>query len=179
MMIATLNLMVRRKRTPEEQLADLEAQLASMKSIVRDRSRFSSEAVREDRDRLELSAANYAELVGVSMLTIYSWEHGRTEPRADQLKKWLEVTRMSRRQAWEGLGLQEMSATGFSPDAVYAERDRLELSAAAYGQLVGVSMLTIYNWEKGKSQPRDAQLQKWQTVKGIGKRKAWKSLGLV
>lgn len=65
----------------------------------------------------------------------------------------------------------------FSPKAVRAERDRLELSAADYGQLVGVSMLTIYNWEHGRSKPRQAQLEKWHAVKGIGKRKAWNLLG--
>jgi transcriptional regulator with XRE-family HTH domain len=53
------------------------------------------------------------------------------------------------------------------------------LSAADYGELVGVSGLTIYNWEKGKTKPREAQLDKWLTVKGIGKRKAWRQLQLI
>ena len=147
--------MARRKhRSPEEQLVDLEAELAELRDIVHRRKKFSPEAVQADRERLELSGAQYAKLVDVAMITIYSWEHGRTKPRADQLKRWLEVSNMSIEEAWDELGIQDLvSVTGFSPDAVYAERERLELSAADYSQLVGVAMLTIYNWEKGKTVP--------------------------
>ena len=41
----------------------------------------------------------------------------------------------------------------------------------------GVSALTIYNWEMGKSRSRAMQLDEWLAVNGIGKRKAWKRLG--
>jgi len=60
----------------------------------------------------------------------------------------------------------------------FQERKRLGLSAAKYGELVGVSMLTIYNWEKGVLHPPRARLEKWLAVKGIGKGKAEKMLGL-
>ena len=39
-----------------------------------------------------------------------------------------------------------------------AQRSRLGLSAADYGKLVGVSGLTIHNWEHQKARPRKAQL---------------------
>ena len=168
------------RRSPEQQIADLEAQIAVLKSELKERKKFSPEAVREDRARLELSAADYAALVGVSPLTVYSWEHGRSKPRAGQLKRWLEVRGIPRKKALEILGIEDLHARGvFSPEAVFAERERLELSAADYGNLVGVSMLTIYNWEKGKSFPREALLEKWLKVKGIGKREAWKRLDLI
>ena len=50
------------------------------------------------------------------------------------------------------------------------------MSAADYAELVGVSGLTIYNWEKGKSRPRAAQLEAWGEVRNLGKREAWKRL---
>ena len=53
-----------------------------------------------------------------------------------------------------------------------AQRSRLGLSAADYGKLVGVSGLTIYNWEHEKSRPRQAQLAALVAVRGIGKREA-------
>ena len=53
-----------------------------------------------------------------------------------------------------------------------AQRSRLGLSAADYGKLVGVSGLTIYNWEHGKARPRKAQLAALVTVRGVGKREA-------
>jgi DNA-binding transcriptional regulator YiaG len=60
----------------------------------------------------------------------------------------------------------------FSARSVKAQRSRLGLSAADYGKLVGVSGLTIYNWEHGKSKPRKAQLAALVAVRNIGKREA-------
>jgi DNA-binding transcriptional regulator YiaG len=39
-------------------------------------------------------------------------------------------------------------------DGLKAHRTRLGLSAKDYGKLLGVSSLTVYNWENGKSKPR-------------------------
>jgi DNA-binding transcriptional regulator YiaG len=60
----------------------------------------------------------------------------------------------------------------FSARSVKAQRNRLKLSAEDYGKLVGVSALTIYSWEQGKSRPRNAQLGRLVAVRGIGKREA-------
>jgi DNA-binding transcriptional regulator YiaG len=60
----------------------------------------------------------------------------------------------------------------FSARSVKAQRGRLGLSAADYGKLVGVSSLTVYNWEHGTSHPRQAQLAALVAVRGIGKREA-------
>lgn len=64
----------------------------------------------------------------------------------------------------------------FSARSVKAQRMRLGLSAADYARLVGVSPLTIYNWEHGKSRPRQEQLAQLIAVRGIGKREALKRL---
>jgi DNA-binding transcriptional regulator YiaG len=60
----------------------------------------------------------------------------------------------------------------FSARSVRAQRQRLGLSAEDYGRLVGVSGLTIYNWEHEKARPRKAQLAALVAVRGIGKREA-------
>ena len=60
----------------------------------------------------------------------------------------------------------------FSARSVKAQRQRLGLSALDYGKLVGVSPLTIYNWERGSTKPRQAQLAALVAVRGIGKREA-------
>ena len=57
-----------------------------------------------------------------------------------------------------------------------AQRQRLGLSAADYGKLVGVSGITIYNWEHEKATPRKAQLAALVAARGIGKREALKKL---
>jgi DNA-binding transcriptional regulator YiaG len=67
---------------------------------------------------------------------------------------------------------ESLEGTRFSARSVRAQRRRLGLSAADYGRLVGVSSLTIYNWESGKSRPRQAQFAGLVAVRGIGKREA-------
>jgi DNA-binding transcriptional regulator YiaG len=62
-------------------------------------------------------------------------------------------------------------------DGLKAHRARLGLSAKEYGKLMGVSGLTIYNWEAGKSKPRRSQLGRIISVRGIGKREAAQRLG--
>jgi DNA-binding transcriptional regulator YiaG len=71
---------------------------------------------------------------------------------------------------------EPLEAVRFSSRSVKAQRQRLGLSAADYGRLVGVSGLTIYNWEHDKSRPRKAQLAALVAVRGIGKREAIKKL---
>ena len=67
----------------------------------------------------------------------------------------------------------------FSAKWVKADRERLGLSAKDYGLLVGVSGLTIYSWEKGRSKPKDKHLAAWANVRGIGKREAMRRLELL
>lgn len=66
----------------------------------------------------------------------------------------------------------ELEGVRFSAKSVRSQRRRLGFSAADYGRLVGVSGLTIYNWEQGKSRPRKLQLAALTTVRNIGKREA-------
>ena len=75
----------------------------------------------------------------------------------------------------------EKAAKGvrFSARSLKAQRARLKLSAREYGKLVGVSPLTIYNWEQGKSRPRKAQLAALAALRGIGKREALAKLKLL
>jgi DNA-binding transcriptional regulator YiaG len=58
----------------------------------------------------------------------------------------------------------------FSPSRLKTQREKLGLSAKAFGQLVGVSQLTVYNWEGGKSRPSADNLQAIVALRGIGKR---------
>jgi DNA-binding transcriptional regulator YiaG len=69
--------------------------------------RFSSRSVRAQRRRLGLSADEYAKLLGVSALTIYNWEHGRTRPREAQVGRLAGLRNISKREAMEKLGTME------------------------------------------------------------------------
>lgn len=58
----------------------------------------------------------------------------------------------------------------FVPKGLKSHRERLGLSAADFGRLVGVSAQSVYNWEQGHSTPRPRQLQAIATLRGAGKR---------
>jgi DNA-binding transcriptional regulator YiaG len=67
----------------------------------------------------------------------------------------------------------------FSARWLKAHREKLGLSAADYGRLVGVSGLTIYNWEGGKSKPRRQKMAALAAIRGLGKREALKRLEMM
>ncbi len=70
-------------------------------------------------------------------------------------------------------------AMRFRRDGLKTHRAKLGLSADNYGKLAGVSGLSIYAWEAGRSKPRQLQVAKLATVRGIGKREAKERLHLL
>ncbi len=86
-----------------------------------------------------------------------------------------EVTRLER-QAGKEIAPQvagaERANVRFTAKGVKSQRERLGISAADYGKLVGVTGHTIYQWEHGTSRPRMAQLTALASLRGIGKREA-------
>jgi DNA-binding transcriptional regulator YiaG len=64
----------------------------------------------------------------------------------------------------------------FSAKGLVAHRQRLGLSAADLGALLGVSAQSIYLWESGKTKPRQQQLATIATLRKMGKREAQKQL---
>jgi DNA-binding transcriptional regulator YiaG len=66
----------------------------------------------------------------------------------------------------------EAPSLRFRPDGLKKHRERLGLSAADAGKIMGVSALSVYKWESGKVRPRGAQLQKIAVLRGLGRREA-------
>ncbi len=64
------------------------------------------------------------------------------------------------------------TALRFSAKGFAKLRQRLGLSAAALGTLLGVTAQSIYKWEDGKSRPRATQLRAIAVVRKMGKREA-------
>lgn len=65
----------------------------------------------------------------------------------------------------------------FSAKGLVSHRQRLGLSAEDYAKLAGVSALSVYNWEKGKTRPRRAQVAVLAELRQIRKREALARLG--
>jgi DNA-binding transcriptional regulator YiaG len=67
-------------------------------------------------------------------------------------------------------------ATRFVPKGLKSLRARLGLSASDFGRLVGASGQSVYNWEAGKTVPREGQQAALAAVRGLGKREAARRL---
>jgi DNA-binding transcriptional regulator YiaG len=102
--------------------------------------------------------------------------------RASELEK--QVAGLSKAAAKAGLTKarpvgsegDEGTSIRFSAKGLAKQRERLGLSAQAFGMLLGVSAQTVYNWEAGKSKPRRSQLPGIAAVRSMGKRGAKKVL---
>jgi len=66
----------------------------------------------------------------------------------------------------------EAESIRFTAKGLRSNRKRLKLSAAQYAKLVGVSLPTIYNWERESSRPRKSQLPALAALRGIGRKEA-------
>ena len=98
-------------------------------------------------------------------------------PRQTASKKKSSTKAATKKQAAAASGSgQQSSRARFSAKGLKANRERLGLSADNYGKLVGVSGLSIYNWEQGKARPRESSIAALMTIRGIGKREAAKRL---
>lgn len=61
--------------------------------------RFSAKGFAAQRQRLGLSAAALAKILGVSQLSVYKWEGGKARPRAKQLEAIASLRGMGKREA--------------------------------------------------------------------------------
>lgn len=110
-----------------------------------------------------------------------------TQHRSDIASLKRELTDLQRRLAFlekrertrldqEAPPAEQIEGARFSARGLKTHRAKLGLSAADYGKLVGVTQLTIYNWESGKNKPRPAQLAKVLAARKLGKREAARRL---
>ncbi|MBI3374763.1 MAG: helix-turn-helix transcriptional regulator [Betaproteobacteria bacterium] len=68
-------------------------------SSTEKRVRFVPKALRSQRERLGLSAADYGRLAGVSAKSVYDWEHEAARPRREQLATLAALRGIGKREA--------------------------------------------------------------------------------
>jgi DNA-binding transcriptional regulator YiaG len=68
--------------------------------------------------------------------------------------------------------LSERGGLRFRSSGFAAHRQRLGLSAAQAGALLGVSGQTVYHWEAGKSKPRASQMSRIDALRKLTKKRA-------
>ncbi|MFA6119827.1 MAG: helix-turn-helix transcriptional regulator [Sideroxydans sp.] len=92
----------RRVDANEKQLSRLTKQIStqidvSSNSDVKTRARFTAKGFKTLRLRLGLTADVLAGLLGVSSVTIYGWEAGKSKPREAQLVKIVALREMGKK----------------------------------------------------------------------------------
>lgn len=61
-------------------------------------------------------------------------------------------------------------ALRFSAKGLVKNRQRLDLSAADFGKLIGASGQAVYKWEEGKSRPREKYIAAIAGLRSTGKK---------
>ncbi len=73
--------------------------------------RFTAKGLRSERKRLDLSAADYAKLVGSDLKSIYRWESGKARPRQAQVLALAAVRGLGKREVAAKLAMLSKKAT--------------------------------------------------------------------
>jgi DNA-binding transcriptional regulator YiaG len=109
-------------------------------------------------------------------VSTYRSEIAALKRRVDQLERQQKQTakRIPAPKTLEDAesdGQHRWRAAGFAQ-----HRQRLGLSAADMGKLLGVSALSVYKWEGGQVRPREKYLPAIAALRSMGKREAAKRL---
>lgn len=125
-------------------------------------SRVARKEIRTEISALQKTAARYRSQIAALRRQVQALERsvartGRGRPRVSNQDEGGETA---------------ASSTRFSAKGLAAHRQRLGLSAAAMAQLLGVSALSVYKWESGKTRPRDKQLEAIAAIRKLGRREA-------
>jgi len=91
-----------------------------------------------------------------------------------------KVAKLENRPAAQGAATEEDVSDvrlRFTAKGLKSQRKRLNVSAAEYAKLLGVTPQSVYNWERGVARPQQAQLTALAELRGIGKREVAARLG--
>lgn len=126
-------------------------------------ARIARKEIRSDTSTLQKASAQYRRDIAALKRQIAALEKA-----LKKAVKGIPAGRVENR----GKPPKEDAGLRFRAAGLASHRKRLELSAEAFGKLVGVSGQTVYAWETGKSRPRRGQMTAIAAVRRLGKREA-------
>ncbi len=124
------------------------------------------------RKGLSLTQGELGKLLGVSALTVGSWERGKASPGQDNRRALAQIGGVTPDQADERLGRKEPTgartaqagAASLSPAQIRGIRAKAGLSQRALAKALNVSTNSICNWETGRTAPRQGSVKKLLTI---------------
>jgi DNA-binding transcriptional regulator YiaG len=120
---------------------------------------MAAEDVKKLRQQLNLTQAELALKVGVTSAAVTLWETGRSRPSRKVRAKIAELTASAPAAEVgqpEGAGVRETPT--LTPAGIRDIRGRLGLSQEDLAARLGVSANTVYNWESGRTAPRQRNM---------------------
>ena len=125
------------------------------------------EITRLARKELKANTANLKKAV-----VTYRSEIAALKRRVEALERQAKRTEKVVRKAAPAETTESDGSHRWSPKGFATHRQRLGLSAADYGKLLGVSGLSVYKWEGGEVRPRAKYLPAIAAIRQLGKREA-------
>lgn len=145
--------------------------MPNIASILKEEiTRLARKELRNETEKLKKASASYRSEIAAMKRRISD-----LEKQVASLSKVAVKAGLTRTKATPPEG-EEATSLRFSAKGLAKQRERLGLSAQAFGKLVGVSAQTIYHWETGKGKPRRSQLPGISAIRSMGKREAMKVL---
>jgi DNA-binding transcriptional regulator YiaG len=125
-------------------------------------SRIARREIKADTEGLKKQSSKYRSEIAALKRQILDLQKSFRGLAADSRSTTVKVAR-------EEVG---KSALRFRSKGFAAHRQRLGLSAAQAGALLGVSGQTIYHWEAGKAKPRASQMPRIDALRKLTKKRA-------
>jgi len=120
-------------------------------------ARLARKELRNETEKLKKASATYRS------------EIAALKRRVDALEK--QLVQVRKKTAVKEVP-SDVAKVRFSAKGLATKRQRLRLSAADLGAILGVSGQTIYHWEAGKAKPRQQQMAAIAALRKMGKREA-------
>ena len=129
---------------------------------------MSPQQIKDIRQGKGMSRAGFAKLVGVSASAVATWEQGKSAPGARSREALARIKDMGQGEGNEQAGQKGTSReagesaprTELSPEEILEIRQKAGLSQRGFAKMIGASVNSICNWEKGHSKPRAGNLEK-------------------
>ncbi len=134
--------------------------MANITSLLKEEiTRLARKEIRSETERLKKASAQYR-----SEIAALKRQVAILEQQAARLEK------SSARNTGVKVSPEVETKVRFTAKGFKSLRQRLGLTAEVIGALLDVSAQTIYNWEAGHSHPREPQMARIATLRGMGKR---------
>jgi DNA-binding transcriptional regulator YiaG len=134
--------------------------MANIAAILKEEiTRLARKEVRRQTEVLRKASAQQRKYIAMLKKSISELQRDVTALKKQALKQPASISPSTGKKG-----------TRFSAKGLRSHRNRLKLSAAAYGKLIGVTGQTVYKWENETVRPRAQQVEALAAVRGMGKK---------